>query len=109
MSTIDSNALLAQMRLMAARAQSLPATPAVTSEEKGRPEFSAMLQNAVRQVNEQQLTAQTLATRFEQGDQNVDVAQVMVAMQKANLSFQAVTQVRNRLVSAYQDIMNMPV
>jgi flagellar hook-basal body complex protein FliE len=33
----------------------------------------------------------------------------MVAMQKANVSFQAMTQVRNRLVSAYQDIMNMPI
>ena len=54
-------------------------------------------------------SAESLAGAFERGDPGTDVAQVMLAMQKANLSFQAITQVRNKLVNAYQEIMNMQV
>jgi flagellar hook-basal body complex protein FliE len=50
-----------------------------------------------------------MATRFEMGDPKVDLSQVMISQQKANISFQAVSQVRNKLVSAYQEIMNMPI
>ena len=46
---------------------------------------------------------------FETGGSTANVAEVMVAMQKASLSFTAMTQVRNRLVEAYQEIMNMPI
>ena len=56
-----------------------------------------------------QQQAGQLATALEKGDPTVDVAQVMVAMQKANISFQAMTTVRNKLVSAYQEIMGMQV
>ena len=42
-------------------------------------------------------------------DPTVDIAQVMVAMQKSSISFQALTEVRNKLLTAYQDVMNMPV
>ncbi|MBI4696185.1 MAG: flagellar hook-basal body complex protein FliE [Gammaproteobacteria bacterium] len=107
MNTIDANSLLLQMRALAARAHGLE-TPAVGETQKTT-DFNGLLKNAVNAVNEQQISAQTLAADFERGDPQVDVAQVMVAMQKANVSFQAMTQVRNRLVSAYQDIMNMPI
>lgn len=107
--TIDANALLAQMRIMAAKAQGLPATPAMKTEQPAGADFSSLLKGAVQKVNENQKIASNLATRFEQGDKSVDIAEVMVAMQKATVSFQAATQVRNRLVSAYQDIMNMPI
>ena len=43
------------------------------------------------------------------GDDSVTLPETMVAMQKASISFEAVTQVRNRLLSAYQEIMNMQV
>ncbi len=67
------------------------------------------MKNALDFVNDNQVKAAALSDKFERGDKGVDVAQVMVAIQKANLSFQAATQVRNKLVSAYQDIMNMPL
>jgi flagellar hook-basal body complex protein FliE len=73
------------------------------------PSFGNMLNNAVNAVNNQQTEANQLATSFEQGDPGVDLTQVMISMQKAQLSFQAMTQVRNRLVSAYEDIMRMTV
>ena len=46
---------------------------------------------------------------FSAGDPNVNLQDVMVNLQKANLSFQQMVQVRNKLVTAYQDIMNMSV
>ena len=58
---------------------------------------------------EAQSTSAELRDKFVAGDPNTDITDVMVALQKASLSFQAMTQVRNRLVSAYQDIMNMPM
>lgn len=106
MNTIDTNQLLAQMRALASQAQqrSVNESPAA-----GVSDFSELLKNAVGQVSEVQQQAEHLAEAFEAGDARVDVAQVMVAMQKASLSFQAMTQVRNKLVAAYQDVMNMPV
>ena len=56
-----------------------------------------------------QLDAQKLAQDFSAGTGNASLQDVMMSLQKANLSFQQMVQVRNKLVSAYQDIMNMPV
>ena len=50
-----------------------------------------------------------MAEAFEAGTENVDLADVMISLQKASLSFKAMTEVRNQLVNAYQEIMNMPV
>ena len=71
--------------------------------------FGEMFKQAIDSVNSTQQQATALATAFESGDAKVSLAQVMVASQKASVSFQALTQVRNRLVDAYKDIMNMPV
>ena len=71
--------------------------------------FGEMFQQAIGSVNNTQQQANSLATSFEQGDPGVSLAQVMVATQKASVSFQALSQVRNRLVEAYKDVMNMPV
>jgi flagellar hook-basal body complex protein FliE len=60
-------------------------------------------------VNEAQHEAAAMKTGFENGTSSQSLAEVMIASQKANLSFRAVTEVRNKLVTAYQDIMNMPV
>jgi len=78
-------------------------------EKTDAPEFGEMLKNAIDGVNEAGMKSGQMQTAFEQGDPNVSLTQVMVSMQKASVSFQAMTQVRNRLVSAYEDIMNMPI
>lgn len=107
MSEIDMNSVLMQMRAMAARAHGVET--AAAAGRGGASEFSNLLKGAVDKVNQTQQTADNLATAFQKGDPGTDVAQVMVAMQKANLSFQAITQVRNKLVNAYQEIMNMQI
>ncbi len=107
MSDVDINQVLSQMRALAAQAQTSP-----VGTQSANPEgvdFSALLKNSIDQVNNVSKEASQLAEAFELGDPNVDLTQVMVSLQKASVSFQAMTQVRNKLVSAYQDIMNMPI
>ncbi len=108
MSDIDINSVLAQMRTMAAQAQSINPINVGTTEP-GPANFKSLMSEALDQVNDTQKNAGRLAQAFERGEQGVDVAQVMIALQKADVSFQAINQVRNRLVTAYQDIMNMPI
>ena len=70
--------------------------------------FGKTLVDAVRAVNEQQVKASAVSESYERGD-TTDIVQVMVERQKASLGFEATLQVRNKLLSAYRDIMNMPV
>ena len=98
--------LLVQMRAMREQAGNLPAEKNQTNQVS---EFSSLLDSSINKVNDIQKQAGELATRFDAGDKNVNLAEVMVNLQKASVSFQAMTQVRNRLVSAYQDIMNMQI
>ena len=65
--------------------------------------------NAIDSVSRAQNTSGALQQAFELGDPRADLARVMVAMQQSQVAFRATVEVRNRLVQAYQDVMNMPV
>ncbi|MCK0163826.1 flagellar hook-basal body complex protein FliE [Marinobacter sp. S6332] len=71
--------------------------------------FNDMLGKAVNTVNDVQKNASELRTAYDMGDPNVDITRVMIAAQKSSVSFEALTQVRNRVVKAYESIMNMPI
>ena len=71
--------------------------------------FGQLFSSAIDNVNGLQQKSSQLATAYEQGDPSVDITRVMIAAQKSSVSFEALTQVRNRVVRAYEDIMNMPV
>lgn len=107
MSGIEISEMLQQMRNMAAMAENK--MPAESSAAASGPDFTQLLKDSVNQVNEMQKSAGSLATAFEQGDPSVNLSEVMIAIQKASVSFQAMTQVRNNLVSAYKEVMNMQV
>jgi len=107
MSDNGIESVLSQIRAMSSMAQG-PAT-AAAKDGPERPDFAGLLQESLNKVNEIQQTAGSLATAFEAEDPNVDLAQVMIAQEKSSLAFHALTQVRNKLISAYQEIMNMPV
>lgn len=95
--------VLAQMRTLAARSKGLePKADEVES-------FGDMLQQSIEHVNSTQQRASEMATRFETGEGDTGLEQVMVALQKSNLSFQTMVQVRNKLVDAYKDVMNMSI
>ncbi len=83
--------------------------PAKVQQGRETPAFADMLSKAVNNVNELQQNSSALRTAYDMGDPNVDITRVMVASQKASVSFEALTQVRNRVVKAYEDIMNMPM
>ncbi len=108
MDTRNIDQLLGQMRTAAAMAAGKPLAGAKAAAAQGGG-FSAALKSAIEQTNQTQHKAQGLAREFELGAPNVQLHEVMVAAQKANISFQQMVQVRNRLVSAYHDIMNMQV
>jgi flagellar hook-basal body complex protein FliE len=82
-------------------------TPAVDTTLQG-PTFAGALQNALSGVDASQHKAENIAAAYERGEVT-DVAQVMLARQEASVSFEATLQVRNKLLSAYQDIMRMGV
>ena len=106
MNEINMDQLLVQMRTMADRASGINEAAKVNGTN---PDFTSMFKDAVNQVNETQKHAGELSKQFELGNPDVDITDVMINLQKASLSFQAMTQVRNKLVSAYQEIMNMQV
>jgi len=107
MNDIDVNHVLSQIRSLSEQAANRPAASAVKTTADNS--FSQLVGNAVSKVNESQQTAANLQQSFEMGDPSADLARVMIAQASAQVSFKAMAEVRNRLVSAYQDIMNMPI
>lgn len=99
--------LLVQMRSMAAAAHAGVQTPG--TEGASSTGFGEVLKQSIADVNTLQREARELRVAFERGEAGIDLAEVMVATQKAGIAFDAMTQVRNRLVSAYQEIMRMPI
>ncbi|MEI7035939.1 flagellar hook-basal body complex protein FliE [Fulvimonas yonginensis] len=107
MSTIDVNNLLAQMRQLSAQVR--PAETVLKAAPAPKADFGALLRQSIATVSESQQQAGAMAASFERGDPGADLGRTMVAIQKADLSLRAMTEVRNKLVDAYKDIMNMPV
>lgn len=110
MKEINASNLMMQMKILEAKASgnSIGQVGQI-GDQVNASNFNNALVNALKDVNQFQLDSGEMVKRFEMGDKSVSLAEVMISMQKANISFQAVTQVRNRLVTAYQDIMNMPM
>ena len=107
-------AMVAQLKTVASRTQSAASPSGANAITDGgkvgdKPDFSVMLKAQLDQVNGAQQKAEQLGQRFTLGDDSVNLSDVMIASQKANIGFQATIQVRNKLVSAYHDIMAMQV
>jgi flagellar hook-basal body complex protein FliE len=115
MSQIEIDRVLGQIRALRTQAGgglgplAAPQVPAAKGDDRSSVSFSAVLKNGLDQVNAAQQKARVAATEFEQGKPGADLAQTMLEMQKASISFRAAVEVRNKLVNAYQEIMNMPV
>jgi flagellar hook-basal body complex protein FliE len=103
---IEMTRMLAEMQRLAATADARPSEVSGAGETRG---FADLLKSSIDAVNEAQASASDMAAALERGDKSVTLPEVMIALQKASLSFQAMTEVRNRLVNAYQEIMNMPI
>lgn len=113
MEKIDS--MLAQLRASAQPTAGKPLSSVMRERDGERVtesygvDFASVFKKSLDQINNAQQHAATLARDFEVGAPGANLTEAMIAMQKASISFQYSLQVRNKLVSAYQDIMNMPV
>jgi flagellar hook-basal body complex protein FliE len=108
MDTRGIDQMLAELRATA-QVASGKALQAKQPDGAGAADFGQILKGTLDQVNRAQVDAQKLAQDFSAGTGNASLQDVMMSLQKANLSFQQMVQVRNKLVSAYHDIMNMQV
>lgn len=106
MSDIAINQVLAQMRSMQALAQSGGGIP---TESVNPNQFSNLMTQSIEDVNQAMQTSKDVTAAFEAGDPSVSLAEVMITAQKASLQFAGMTEVRNKLLNAYQEVMNMPV
>lgn len=121
---VDINRLLVEMRSMKSQTQAFQRPQGIGPNEVGgmrqlgavnvegvnkTPGFGEVMSQAVNKVNEVQKASAAMATGYEQGVAGIDITDVMIASQKAAVSFQAMVQVRNKLVEAYRDVMNMPI
>lgn len=121
---VDINRLLVEMRSLKNHAQAFqrpenlaakdvagfrPGEVLKATQASDIPSFGQMLEQAVNKVNDVQQASSNMAKAYESGDPNIDISDVMVASQKASVSFQSMVQVRNKLIDAYRDVMNMPV
>jgi len=106
MKEINTSIALAQLRMNSAlnNAENL-VNPAKSVES----DFSSLLKQSIDQVNALQKQSGDLAKSFELGNSNISLEEVMIARQKASIAFESVLQVRNKLVSAYKEIMAMQV
>ncbi|RJG07917.1 flagellar hook-basal body complex protein FliE [Noviherbaspirillum cavernae] len=100
--------MLAHLKAAAANAKG-GVNPVQTEKTVEKADFSVALKTMLDQVNGAQHKSKVIGERFALGDDSVNLSEVMIASQKASIAFQATVQVRNKLVSAYQDIMNMQV
>lgn len=118
-SGIDVNkiqSMIAQLKAAAERPNAGTMTNGVSgtsntgqSQPASHVDFSEALKASLNQVNNTQAQAEKLGQQFAMGDDSVSLSDVMIAGQKANIAFQATVQVRNKLVTAYQNIMNMQI
>ena len=106
--SLEIDSVLAQIRSLSSQAR-MGASPAAAPQKSGPSEFATLLSKGIDSVNQTEQSAAKLSDAFQRGDPGGELPQVMLEMQKASVSFRALTEVRNRVVSAYQEIMNMQV
>lgn len=120
---VDIGQLLGQMRSMKAQTQAFHRPQGLNGDLQVNrtlnnlqvdtpnkvPSFGDLMAKAINNVNDVQQQSSSMADAYERGVAGVDITDVMIATQKASVSFQAAVQVRNKLVEAYKDVMNMPV
>ena len=114
---VDVNRLLLEMRTLKSQTQAFGGAESMASRDRAGsaeqinngPKFGDLMSQAVNKVNEVQKASGAMSTAYLKGDSNVDITDVMISSQKAGVAFDAMVQVRNKLVEAYRDVMNMPI
>lgn len=116
MTAIDSNSLMALRSAIIEKNSALQKAAGVGSQAGGlggtdaaaKGGFGDAMKTALAEVNSLQAKSSAVTEAYERGE-STDIAAVMLARQQASVGFEATLQVRNKLLSAYKDIMSMPV
>jgi len=106
MSSMQIQQVLAEMRSLQARASGVAEAPVAGAPPS---DFANLMKNSIDHISTMQNQATALADAYEAGDKSVDLTKVMLEVQKAGLAFRAMTEVRNKLIDAYTQVMNMSV
>ncbi|NBP20043.1 MAG: flagellar hook-basal body complex protein FliE [Burkholderiaceae bacterium] len=110
MDTKNLDSMMARMQAMQAAMNGLPGAPASNPVNSANGvDFQNILKNAIENVNNAQNAAQAKAQAFSAGNSDTSLEEVIVSLQKANLSLQGMIAVRNRLVDAYKEVTSLQV
>ena len=110
LSSVSMDSLLAKLEAARTAAAGLPPTATAKAPKDAKAvDFGSLLKNSLDGIDGSMQSANALAARFQMGDPAVSLEDSMVALQKASVNFQAAVQVRNKVVQAYQDIMNLAI
>lgn len=106
---MDTQGIEQMLNVLRTTAAQASGKAAETRPAAGGVDFAQVLQNSIDKVNQTQQHANTMAEELAAGDTSKNLHEVMIALQTASVSFQEMVQVRNKLVTAYQDVMNIQV
>lgn len=104
----DISEMLSKIREVSNKSKVFTENTPVT-ETKSFEGVLSMAKNALTSVNQVQVDSEKLKNSYVMGDSNVSMSQVIVASQKSKLAFEGLVSVRNKILDAYKEIMNMPV
>lgn len=107
-SQANIQSMLATLRSHSAQAAGLDEKSANAVGGAARSDFGQSIQKVLEQVNDLQAQSKGMVERYQRGE-DVPLTEVVLATQKSSLAFEATLQVRNKVLKAYEDILNMPV
>ena len=106
---MDTQGIENMLNVLRSTAAQASGKPSEAPAAAGGADFSQILKGSIDKVNQTQQQAEQMAEKLAAGDTTQNLHEVMIALQTASVSFQEMVQVRNKLVTAYQDVMNMQV
>jgi flagellar hook-basal body complex protein FliE len=107
-SQANIQSMLQTLRAYQAQASAGLDDSASTAGVSHAPSFSQAIQSTLQSVNNLQTTANQMSDAYERGEK-IPLTDVVLSMQKSSMAFEATLQVRNKVLKAYEDILNMPV
>jgi flagellar hook-basal body complex protein FliE len=109
-SPANIQSMLQTLRSHQAQASGLPGAEQLKglTPEVGKTNFGEFVSGALSQVNQVQVQSSEMRASFDRGE-DIALTDVVLGMQKSSLAFEATLQVRNKVLKAYEDILNMPV
>jgi len=105
----DISEMLSKIREVSNKSKVFTEDTSITPLKDNFTDVMSIAKNAVSSVNQVQTQSEVLKNAYILGDSSVSMSQVIVASQKSKLAFEGLMAVRNKILEAYKEIMNMPV